>query len=169
MADMMRADEASLEPWANGLGRTRVLLTGDGWRVSLATIGAEAPFSPLPGVERVQVPLEPVIFTLNGISRLVEPWTLVMFSGQDRVSARSAATWSLAINVMLTGSVPRVSVQDGRARVEAVPTGTVAVTVQFPGDIPTSPLLERITTTTLVCGEAFDVPDGSRAVVLDLP
>ncbi|MCW5610492.1 MAG: HutD family protein [Rubrivivax sp.] len=52
-----RLSQAAEQPWRNGGGTTRVLLTWPDelhWRlrVSVATISADGPFSPFPGVER---------------------------------------------------------------------------------------------------------------------
>lgn len=50
--------------WRNGLGRTAEIArhpaTGDGfdWRLSIATIGADGPFSAFPGCDRTLVPIE---------------------------------------------------------------------------------------------------------------
>lgn len=51
------AESVSPRPWRNGCGRTRELVAGPGdrawrWRVSLADIEADGPFSAFPGVRR---------------------------------------------------------------------------------------------------------------------
>jgi environmental stress-induced protein Ves len=50
--------------WRNGLGGTRVIASAPwaeatGWRISIATVRENVPFSVLPGVDRVLLPLVP--------------------------------------------------------------------------------------------------------------
>lgn len=59
---IVRATELSWQPWRNGAGSTQEIARspageGDGWdwRLSIARIGAPAPFSAFPGIEREQV------------------------------------------------------------------------------------------------------------------
>jgi uncharacterized protein len=50
----MRIDPLTIRPvaWKNGGGVTRELVHGGGWRLSLADIDHDGPFSDYPGVER---------------------------------------------------------------------------------------------------------------------
>lgn len=73
-------DRIAPQPWKNGGGSTRVLLTWPheaDWRlrVSVATIDRDGPFSPFPGVQRWFSVLdgEGVVLTLGGQRHLLAP------------------------------------------------------------------------------------------------
>lgn len=84
--------------WRNGLGWTREIhaAPGDGddwdWRLSIAEIEADGPYSVFPGVEREQVLLSGAGLVLKpegGERRMLEPpHGRQRFSGDDRVEAR---------------------------------------------------------------------------------
>jgi uncharacterized protein len=99
-------------PWKNGGGITREIARSDGhaapgWRISLATIDRDGPFSAFPGYDRTIVPLEGAGFVLvfaqgNSVSevaldRRYEPFA---FSGERPVDCRLIAGPSRDLNVM---------------------------------------------------------------------
>ena len=98
-------EEFPAVPWANGAGTTRELASvvdPDGrlsWRVSVADLIESAPFSVLPGIDRIFVPLGPVRLTIDGVTVEVGPGEQVRFDGEAMVAvALDQAT--RALNVM---------------------------------------------------------------------
>jgi len=84
-------------PWKNGGGVTRELATGGGsgsawgWRVSLAEVAADGPFSVFPGVDRVIAVIEGAGMDLvapDGVRTALELFEPVRFSGEAVVSGR---------------------------------------------------------------------------------
>lgn len=57
MTDLLvrRVDAMPLQPWKNGGGFSRELAAGDGWRISLADVERDGPFSVYEGVTRHSV------------------------------------------------------------------------------------------------------------------
>ena len=89
-------------PWKNGSGRTTEIAaypSGAGldtflWRVSLADVGCDGPFSSFPGIERTIVLLEGAGMRLHGGVRATElttPFEPHTFSGDVAVDCRLIA------------------------------------------------------------------------------
>jgi environmental stress-induced protein Ves len=87
---------APLEPsaWANGRGTTvelfRSPLTGDfDVRLSIATVGEAAPFSPLPGIDRALMPLAPegLAVAVGGTPLELARFEVLRFAGEDPIVA----------------------------------------------------------------------------------
>lgn len=113
---MQRFNRAQLDarPWKNGGGVTREIISrphGAGldafaWRVSIADVAADGPFSVFDGVDRVIVLLEGkgVMLRAAGdgraIRRLDEPFVPFTFSGDDRITSSLLAGPSADFNVM---------------------------------------------------------------------
>ncbi len=105
---------ASLEaaPWKNGGGSTTQIaisppvagLDNFDWRISLATIAADGPFSVFPGVDRTLalVAGAGTIIEIDGASRFVlgEEVPLVEFAGESRVMATLSGGVTTDFNVM---------------------------------------------------------------------
>ncbi len=105
---------ASLEatPWKNGGGSTTQIaisppvasLDNFDWRISLATIAADGPFSLFPGVDRTLALVDGPggILELDGESRflLSEEEPVLEFAGESRVVATLAAGATTDFNVM---------------------------------------------------------------------
>lgn len=77
---IVRLDRIAAQPWANGAGTTRVLLTwphADAWslRISVAEVDRNGPFSALPGIERWFAVLDGrgVVLALPDGARVLEP------------------------------------------------------------------------------------------------
>ncbi|PNS09403.1 hypothetical protein Lysil_1032 [Lysobacter silvestris] len=93
---ILRFDDSRRQPWANGAGSTRELLQwpGDGqpwqWRLSIADVDRDAPFSNFPGVDRVIVLLSGdgliLRFADDREERLDTPYAFARFPGEARLS-----------------------------------------------------------------------------------
>ena len=114
-------------PWKNGSGRTTEIAaypSGAGldtflWRVSLADVGCDGPFSSFPGIERTIVLLEGAGMRLHGGGRAIElttPFAPHTFSGDVAIDCKLIAGPVRDFNAMF---------RRGRARgsVTVVPTG----------------------------------------------
>lgn len=75
-------------PWANGAGLTRPLVAEAHWRLSVADLTRDAPFSVFPDVERLFLPLGAVTLDIDGTRVDLEAHEPVRFGGESRVSAR---------------------------------------------------------------------------------
>lgn len=106
-------------PWRNGRGTTRTLLErrlpdGRGWRVSVADITADAPFSAYPGVQRWFAVLagEGVLLHLGGDWRpVLRGATPLCFDGDSAPECTLLAGATRDLNLMLqrcSGDMQRV-------------------------------------------------------------
>lgn len=106
------------QPWKNGKGVTLELARAerDGailWRLSMATVAEDGPFSLLPGIDRNLTVISGPGFRLtgDGIALDCRPRAPVAFPGDVAVSASgTAAGPSDDFNVMTARSLPRPSV-----------------------------------------------------------
>ena len=102
------------QPWKNGAGLTRELAvhppgaTPDNfdWRLSVAEIATDAPFSPFPGIDRCIVLLHGAGLLLRSPSGIVErrlstPGDPFHFAGDDTVNAQLIDGPSVDLNVMV--------------------------------------------------------------------
>jgi hypothetical protein len=120
-----RFDRATLPatPWKNGGGVTREIVCqppGAGldafdWRVSIATIASDGPFSAFPGVDRVITLLEGGGVHLSGDAdaidhRLDTPLQPYAFAGEARIDARLLDGDCDDFNVMTRRATCRASV-----------------------------------------------------------
>lgn len=113
-------------PWRNGGGSTlevvRYPSSTDGgsleWRVSVARIDRSGPFSELPGVDRVIMPIGKagVSLRLDGRETVLDPWQQLAFPAEVAVRAelRSAATRCLNLMTRRGGPEGRITVLSGR-------------------------------------------------------
>jgi uncharacterized protein len=109
----VRADDVIAQPWKNGGGRTRELAC-DGtpwrWRISLAEITGDGPFSIYPGVQRWFAVVDGggVELTLVGAPTMLRPREPpVSFDGALAPSCRLPGGPTRDLNLMLRG-VPGV-------------------------------------------------------------
>ncbi|CDR18206.1 HutD family protein [Streptomyces iranensis] len=96
--------------WKNGSGATREVAAapvGSGlpdfdWRVSIADVGAEGPFSPFPGVDRVIMLVDGpgMWLTIDGTEHRLGPFAPFAFSGHSTVSCRLSHGPTRDVNVM---------------------------------------------------------------------
>ncbi len=107
---LLPAASRTAMPWRNGGGvTTEVAASPEGagiadfdWRVSIARIDADGPFSAFPGIDRTLVLLSggPVVLTApDWEETLTEGSAPIVFDGADPVAARIAAP-STDLNVM---------------------------------------------------------------------
>lgn len=113
----LTATDYRVMPWANGRGVTTEMIRVDragalDWRLSMAQVIEDGPFSALPGVERNLTVIEGPGFDLVGPgvrlrAGLLEP---VAFSGDWPVAAAGVTGLSVDFNVMTAGRTARVAV-----------------------------------------------------------
>ncbi len=88
---VVRVDDVAPRPWANGRGTTRELLRADdgSWRISLADVVSDGPFSVFAGRHRLLTVVEGVVLSLDvdGETRVVEPLRPFAFAGDAGVVA----------------------------------------------------------------------------------
>jgi uncharacterized protein len=106
----VRADDIAAQDWKNGGGRTRELAVDAGadwrWRVSLAEIDRDGPFSAYPGVERwfAVVDGAGVELTLDGTPLVLRPHDPpLVFDGAAAPGCRLLAGATRDLNLMLRG------------------------------------------------------------------
>jgi uncharacterized protein len=91
VATVVRSADVAAQSWGTGAGTTRALLCADdgAWRVSLADVDRDGPFSPFPGRHRLLTVVDgPVLVLLvDGVETLVEPRRPFAFDGGAQVSA----------------------------------------------------------------------------------
>ena len=114
----MRFDiaECPQTPWKNGGGMTRMLAARDDdgetlWRLSLADIQSNGPFSTFPGLQRVLTIVAGDGIDLNGEGGTLQarPWQPLPFSGDLELDSKLVGAESQAFNLMFDGA--RLSAQ----------------------------------------------------------
>nr|WP_300051653.1 HutD family protein [uncultured Nocardioides sp.] len=84
-ARAVRAADVRPRPWANGGGTTRELAVADdgAWRISLADVDRDGPFSTFPGRQRLLTLVEGPVLDLqvDGDAHVVEPQRPFAFAG----------------------------------------------------------------------------------------
>ena len=120
------ADSYRVMPWANGRGQTTEMLRRDGaagfvWRLSMAQVVEDGPFSVLPGVQRNLTVIEGPGFDLvgYGVSLRADLLVPVAFSGDLALGAVGVTGPSVDFNVMVAGDWPEVAVIAGDTRLAA--------------------------------------------------
>ena len=130
-------------PWANGGGITYEVLRSPqagadfDWRVSIAEIANDGPFSPYPGVDRVLVLLRGAMhLVIDGVSHEAPLFSPLEFAGESHVEARLSQGPTMDLNVMtrrdlveaqvdvLTGPAVRLGRAHAAARAVIVLDGT---------------------------------------------
>ncbi|MDP9023903.1 MAG: HutD family protein [Candidatus Eremiobacteraeota bacterium] len=72
-----------------------------GWRISVATIESDGPFSDFTGFDRTFVPIDhPVALQIDGCRNVVEPLSSIFFAGESSVTCTLAQRPSHDLNVM---------------------------------------------------------------------
>lgn len=118
-ATIVRGDTYRTVPWKNGGGTTREIATGDGYRLSVATIGADGWFSDFAGYDRTIVPIEGngIELTIDGIAiTLDEPYVPLEFAGEAKTWCRLVDGPVRDFNVMTDRSRWKHAVQICRVR-----------------------------------------------------
>lgn len=118
---IIRPTDVRPELWANGHGMTRVLYERPAWRLSLAEIEGQVPFSAFPGRDRILLPLDGrLVLNAHGRRRTVHPGEAFAFRGEDPVIAESREQRTV-VNVMVARDHARVVV-DIRGHAGPLPT-----------------------------------------------
>ena len=146
---VVRYAELAEIPWSNGLGVTREIIRDSesagsatfDWRISIARLDGDAPFSPLPGIDRSLMALGP-----DGISLVVgdgDPQYLALhevlrFRGEDEVRPVGVTRPNYDLNLMTrrdmaSGNLSLLTVTD-EATVSAA-AGETAVAVLLDGAV----------------------------------
>lgn len=109
MGVVVRRSDVSPRPWANGGGTTRELLVADdgAWRISLADIESDGPFSSFPGRARLLTVLDGPVLALvvDGLEQVVEPRRPFAFDGAAEVTATVPEGPVVALNVIVEAGV----------------------------------------------------------------
>lgn len=94
-------------PWANGGGITYELARWPegaadfGWRLSVAEVATEGPFSSYPGIDRTLILLSGGMrLVIDGVVRDVVPGAPITFAGECRVAAQLTDGPTMDLNVM---------------------------------------------------------------------
>ncbi|MEK8030204.1 HutD family protein [Ideonella sp. DXS29W] len=135
------------QPWRNGGGVTRELLTwpagsGSEWsvRVSVADIERDGPFSPFPGIERCFTVLEGegVVLAFSDVERVLRPGSApITFDGEAAPGCRLIQGPTRDLNLM-------AAARAGRARMwMAQPGDTVPARAAWWGLYTESPAILR--------------------------
>jgi environmental stress-induced protein Ves len=102
---MLDPTRAKSSPWHNGAGSTRELAAEtdlDGqtrWRISVASLDHDAPFSVFPGMDRLLVALGPLRITVDGATSALNAGDQVRFAGESAVAVALDEP-TTALNVM---------------------------------------------------------------------
>lgn len=121
MISLLTPSEFLSMPWKNGGGRTTEIATHPPaaaldafvWRVSVADVGRDGPFSPFPGVDRTIVLLEGAGMRLTGDGRDVElrrPFEPYVFTGDEAIECTLLAGPVRDFNAMFRRGVASGSV-----------------------------------------------------------
>lgn len=132
------------QPWKNGKGETIELarLDRDGallWRLSMATVAEDGPFSLFPGIERNLTVLTGPGFRLTGpdLSRDCRPLNPVAFSGDIPVQAEgTGGQTSTDFNVMTARILPLPEVAVVNAPADLAAGGLLALFALEPSALP---------------------------------
>lgn len=85
--EWLRPRDHEASAWANGRGRTRELARGPSWRLSIAELTENAPFSPFLDVDRLFVLVSGrVDLRIDGNVRTMVPGDTAAFPGEAAVS-----------------------------------------------------------------------------------
>lgn len=109
---LVRADYRVM-PWANGRGQTVELIRVDGpqgliWRLSMAAVVEDGPFSLFPGIARNLTVLSGPGFDLlgEGVHLRADPLVPVAFAGDLALAAVGVSAPTEDFNVMTAASLP---------------------------------------------------------------
>ena len=107
---LRRWDDLEAKPWKNGGGSTRdVAASPEGatladfdWRVSVAEVEQDGPFSAFPDVDRVIMLLEgsEMVLTVNGATYTLGRLDMLAFAGEDDTTCRVPAGATRDLNLM---------------------------------------------------------------------
>ena len=136
----LTAADYRVMPWANGRGQTVELLREDRdgallWRLSMAAVTEEGPFSLFPGVERNLTVLDGPGFDLrgDGLRLRARPLIPISFPGDVAVAATNVTAPCEDFNVMTARQLRRPEVTVLRHRTALALGGRLALFALGPG------------------------------------
>jgi hypothetical protein len=105
-SSVIRAADLHSQPWANGGGLTRVIVDRPDFRLSLATIDTDGPFSHFPGTVRhfAVIAGQVILHPFAGHRDRASP--VLVFSGSDAITAELIDGPVLALNLMVPRQAP---------------------------------------------------------------
>lgn len=134
---VLRAADRVATRWKNGGGVTREVLAwppgagldGFDWRVSLADVAADGPFSAFPGVDRVLTVIagDGLVLEIDGRPVRLEPGAPLAFPGEAAVMARLTAGPIRDLNVMVRRGVWTARVEPWRGPPAPIKDGLTLV------------------------------------------
>ncbi|WP_063628012.1 HutD/Ves family protein [Actinospica robiniae] len=141
---VLRWADLSVTPWKNGGGRTREIADGPAgasladfaWRVSIAEVENDGPFSAFPGVDRRIMLIDgaAMILDVNGAEHRLAPFSPLAFPGDAATVGRIPAGPTRDLNLMTrrgqtTGTMRAIPVDAAAPCRIPVDTGCVLVLV----------------------------------------
>ncbi|KRA57281.1 hypothetical protein ASD89_06235 [Caulobacter sp. Root656] len=134
---ILRAADRVATPWRNGGGVTREVaawppdagLDAFDWRISLADVAADGPFSAFPGVDRVLTVIvgDGLVLEIDGRPVSLEPGEPLAFPGEAVVEARLTAGPIRDLNVMVRRGVWTARVEPWRGNPVSIADGPTLV------------------------------------------
>ncbi|MFO1302697.1 MAG: HutD family protein [Burkholderiales bacterium] len=170
-------------PWKNGGGTTWEValhprgadLNGFGWRVSIAEVASDGPFSTFPGIDRTLVVLAGDGMRLTGVGDApvdLRPFDAIAFPGEARVESALLDGPTRDFNVMVRRGAWRADVRVMRDSAAAMPAATTYVVHAASGasicavDAARVEVPEGHTLVTAGSQFAVDATRGAAAVVV---
>lgn len=157
-----------VEPWRNGGGLTQTLAaSGQAWRVSVAQVERDGPYSRFDGMTRVSFVLRG-----NGVM-LIDGASIVRLAPRTAVEYGGGAAWSASLvdgpvsvlNVMTETSRYRATVRAIVAPL-SVPPGRTAIVIALDGRCDYRVPSDTMATDTLAPGQFMVVRDADRPLFL---
>lgn len=154
--------------WANGRGTTVEMARADGpdgllWRLSMARVDEDGPFSIFPGLERNLTVISGPGFDLRGALNLrADPLVPVAFPGDVALSAQGVVAPCEDVNVMTARTLPRPVVTVAQAGALLEGDGVLLVLALGPTNVNGSrmarhDLVETTGKVTLTGGPALTI------------
>ncbi|RXZ73177.1 HutD family protein [Agromyces albus] len=100
---LIQPAEKTSVPWANGRGSTRELAhdVRRSWRLSMADIREDAPFSTFPDIDRIFIVVDgEVRLRIDGVEHQLVAGAAVEFRGESAASAVAVADTAHVVNLM---------------------------------------------------------------------
>lgn len=172
---VLRVADRIAAPWKNGGGVTREVaawppgagMAGFDWRVSLADVAADGPFSTFPGVDRVLTVIEGdgLVLTVEGAATRLEAGAPFAFAGEAAVTARLTAGPVRDLNVMVRRGAWTARVEPWRGgAIGARPGPTLVLPPPANRDLAALDVLFFDAGETV----SLDLPAGTRALMVAL-